>query len=223
MDPVPSSRDRLGYSISEKASGGLGEAVSRLRQIREAKGISQRELGRRLDLTDSAISRIESGQRRLSTQMASKWAAALRVSVAELMEIETEDATLPHQTIRVVGHISASYRPADALPTEALIPVVPWGRYRNLEHSAFYVEDDTARSTASKGSYVITVPFSVARRSALEGDIVVIAKRIENLTRHSAHRVATGKIEVGGIWVSIPPDGMAVAGLVTAIYQPLDG
>lgn len=197
----------------------------RLREIREGKGISQRELGRRLGLTDSAISRIETGQRKLSTPMARKWAEALMVSLTELMEIDTETAdTVPvHHTIRVFGHISASYRPDEALPAVRLIPVLPSGRYRHLEHKAFYVEDDAARGVAANGSYVVVVPFSAARRSVLEGDIVVIAKRIENLTRHTAHRVQAGMIEIDGNRANVPPDGMSVAGLVTAIYQPLEG
>ena len=50
--------DEQGYSHERE----LGRRLARLR---DAAGLTQRELARRMDLTQSALSRIESGQRRL--------------------------------------------------------------------------------------------------------------------------------------------------------------
>ena len=74
--------DDQGYS-HERA---LGERIARLR---DAAGLPQRELARRMDLSQSALSRIESGQRRLSAAQVSRLARILAVEPGALLDLES--------------------------------------------------------------------------------------------------------------------------------------
>jgi transcriptional regulator with XRE-family HTH domain len=60
----------------------------RLQELREAKGLSQNELGKRAGVRQSYISMIESGDRgtRVSFDIVSKLAQALEVPIEELRE-----------------------------------------------------------------------------------------------------------------------------------------
>lgn len=58
----------------------------RLRYLRNKKGISQRELAELAGLHQSQVSKIEGGNRKVTAEDLQKLAAALGVSVAELLE-----------------------------------------------------------------------------------------------------------------------------------------
>ena len=59
--------------------------ASRLKRLREARGLSQRALARAAGLTAQAVSLVEAGRRpNLTLQTAERWAAALGVGPAEL-------------------------------------------------------------------------------------------------------------------------------------------
>ena len=45
------------------------DAIQRFKQVRQATGLSQEEFGLKLGVTGAAISRIENGQRKLTSQM----------------------------------------------------------------------------------------------------------------------------------------------------------
>lgn len=57
---------------------------SRVRQLREARGLSSAELSRRADIQPPTLSKIELGQRGVSRNIAPKLAKALKVDVPEL-------------------------------------------------------------------------------------------------------------------------------------------
>ena len=73
----------------------IGEAVRRrLRALRLAKGMSQAELARRTNMAASTLSRLESGDRRLSIDHIAPLATALGVSVGELIASTAQGRTL---------------------------------------------------------------------------------------------------------------------------------
>jgi transcriptional regulator with XRE-family HTH domain/Zn-dependent peptidase ImmA (M78 family) len=80
--------DEQGYSHERE----LGRRLARLR---DAAGLTQRELARRMDLTQSALSRIESGQRRLSAAQVSQLARILAIDPGVLLEADPADAGGP--------------------------------------------------------------------------------------------------------------------------------
>jgi transcriptional regulator with XRE-family HTH domain/Zn-dependent peptidase ImmA (M78 family) len=81
--------DEQGYSHERE----LGRRLARLR---DAAGLTQRELARRMDLTQSALSRIESGQRRLSAAQVSQLARILAIDPGVLLEADPADAADPY-------------------------------------------------------------------------------------------------------------------------------
>jgi len=59
---------------------------NRIRTAREAKGLSQKELGEKIELSTTAISLFESGERRIGLEILGKIAEELQVSFKELLE-----------------------------------------------------------------------------------------------------------------------------------------
>lgn len=57
----------------------------KIKELRKRKGITQKELAEELNITDSAITRYESGKREPNIDMINKIAAALGVSINELL------------------------------------------------------------------------------------------------------------------------------------------
>ena len=70
---------------SEKSAVNIGGVI---KAIRQARGMSQMELASALGVTKAAISRYEAGKRQLSYNQLQRIAAALQVSVQELMDPE---------------------------------------------------------------------------------------------------------------------------------------
>jgi putative transcriptional regulator len=64
--------------------------TNRIRELREAKGLSQGDLGLRIGLGKWDISRIENGKTQLKLETAKKVAAALDVSIAEVLDIDDD-------------------------------------------------------------------------------------------------------------------------------------
>lgn len=85
--------------------------MSKIRELRQAAGLSQAALGAAIGADAMLISRLERGERRLTVEAANKLAAALSISVHELMG----DVTAP------------VFAPADKLPAGAT-PYTPGGR-----------------------------------------------------------------------------------------------
>lgn len=67
--------------------------VNRIGELREAKGWSRPELGRRMGTSGQQVERLEKGWRKLSTQWIDRLAAALDVSPQELIG----DSDLPSE------------------------------------------------------------------------------------------------------------------------------
>jgi transcriptional regulator with XRE-family HTH domain/Zn-dependent peptidase ImmA (M78 family) len=75
--------------IHDGPPSGLGR---RLAGLRSRQGLTQQELARRLGLTQSAVSRIESGERRLSAAQLIRWAEVLGADLATLAGLEETGA-----------------------------------------------------------------------------------------------------------------------------------
>ncbi len=60
--------------------------MNRLRMIRKLRGISQRELGKAAGLSATAISRYETGERKLTVETAQKMAAILHTDWVSLFD-----------------------------------------------------------------------------------------------------------------------------------------
>ncbi len=86
------------HSSGHRRGAPAGEAVRRrLRELRQARGLSQAELARRSAMATSTVSRLESGERRLAVDHLAPLAAALAVPVGELITAtaQARDAERP--------------------------------------------------------------------------------------------------------------------------------
>jgi transcriptional regulator with XRE-family HTH domain len=71
------------------------EFIARLRSVRKAKGLSQKELGELLNKPQSFVSKVETCERRLDVIEAAEWCVALGIRLEETLpppvERDTED------------------------------------------------------------------------------------------------------------------------------------
>ena len=77
---VPPQRPRAGYALPD-------DVGQRLRSVREARGIGLRELSRRLGLSASALSQIETGRTRPSVMTLYSIVSELEMSLDELLRV----------------------------------------------------------------------------------------------------------------------------------------
>jgi len=72
----------------------------RIAETRNAAGISQEELGQKIDMSTAAISLFESGERKISLELLSKIANILGVTLKELIEGYEKVPTYAHVSFR---------------------------------------------------------------------------------------------------------------------------
>ena len=115
MATVRRGADRRGLVTDE----GMRELGERIVAIRNRKGITQVQLGERLGLTQSVISRMESGEQRIHGEMIVALATIFDASTDEVLGHQRKSATsveIPKRWVKRVQRIDAlSTREQDAL------------------------------------------------------------------------------------------------------------
>lgn len=84
-------------------------APNRIAELREAMGMSQAELARRINVTAPALQKVEAGSRRLDQHWMRRIAPILGVTPAELLPVEDNPWTLTPEERALI----ATYRHAD--------------------------------------------------------------------------------------------------------------
>lgn len=83
-------------------------APNRIRELREAAGLSQAELARRIHVTPPALQKVEIGARKLDQLWMRRIAAALEVSAAELLPEEDNPWGLDDQEKELIERYRAA-------------------------------------------------------------------------------------------------------------------
>jgi transcriptional regulator with XRE-family HTH domain len=109
--PHPGRRARSGAYRRDAPSAPTPAVGPRLRAIRLRHGVGLRELARRLDLSPSSISKIETGKNQPSVRTLCAFASELQVTIDEVLDLEQSPTRRP----------AATTSPFDS-PTGATVP-----------------------------------------------------------------------------------------------------
>ncbi|MGD8176597.1 helix-turn-helix domain-containing protein [Marinimicrobium sp. ARAG 43.8] len=140
----------------EEVSGDLEalEVGRRLRQVRELNGLSQRELARRANATNSNISLIEQGQVSPSVGLLARLLEAIPISLAQFFAL---DLNAPEGAIVRAGKAARTERPDIGLTIESL--PVPGGTAPCLERCELAPGSDTGNApkqlTMARAGWVV--------------------------------------------------------------------
>lgn len=170
---------------------------NRIRELRDARGLSQAELGRRIGATKQQISHLEHGRRRLTDTWIHKLAAALAVSPSDLLAPEPPSAAGANRPKNEIGPIrpiemlrsrlpvypvvqagdadmAVSYNPVEWIDTPPVLAGVQNGY-------GMYVVSDSMEPRLRQGDMVYVHPSKPPK----QGDLVVcILKRRGDETEH---------------------------------------
>jgi len=200
-------------------SGELGDIGSRLREERQRAGISQRELARRLGLSGSLISQIESGQSKPSVSTLYAIVTELGVSLDHVFQVPAEGSSTAASDGQVAEPETASpvVRPGDRHVIE-LASGVRWERLTSHQqedvdflHVIYDVggssspDDRLMRHPGREYGYVISgrlgVQLGFERHELGPGDSIGFDSTIP-------HRLFnTGDEPVHGIWFVVGREG----------------
>ncbi|MCA8959319.1 MAG: helix-turn-helix domain-containing protein, partial [Planctomycetes bacterium] len=135
-----------------------------IKKLREERRITGKELARLIGLSQSQMSRLEQGQRRIDTEILAKIARALEVSPAQFFDAAgaEEDAPLSPRREKELELSQLHIELGKLLRSER--------RRRHL------TMDDLARKTGHTRAYVAAV--EEGRRNGLEGDFLRKALRL---------------------------------------------
>lgn len=144
----------------------------RLKEAREAMGISQADLANRIGSTQGAVAHWENGVRRLKSPFLERIAKELRISAAELLGYEVDFMPVP-----VLGQVAAG--PWIEMFESHDPETIPFST-RARHAFALRVVGDSMDQVAPEGSFVIVDPDQIDA-DRLHGQLVV-AKQHETCT-----------------------------------------
>ena len=151
-----------------------------LKKIRTEKGLTLEELARKIGTTKATISRLETGQRQLTTKWISDLAEGLGVPEYVILtgRMSAEGAATSRVTkvSKVPVDLDRWTKAIHAMESDGTVPVMPESPYGSVLHIAFPVGDAPGVEGFVEG-YVIAIPYEEARPSPRHGDIVVAEER----------------------------------------------
>lgn len=133
-----------------------------IRTLREEKGVTAKDLAARIGLSASQMSRLESGQRRVNSEVLARIARALEVKPSEFFE------EVDSSTIRPLSRSAAT-------PLRCAIGKI----LRSARRQKHWTVEDMARKTSTSRAFCISV--EGGRRSGFESDFIRKACRVLGL------------------------------------------
>lgn len=209
----------------------------RVRSAREALGLSQSDLARRIGTSPQAIQAIEAGKAKTSKHL-HKIAAALQKPAFWLAgdAAYTLTSGLPAGGAPVRGIVAAGLWQAEvtAIDDDTQVPASPDSRYSRYPQIAFRVVGNSMNNRVRDGEYVICVDYAETPMPLRAGDAVVAERRRGGEIERTVKRVQIGP-KGPELWPdSSDPDHqaplvlsapetdtiVAVVGLVIGYYRP---
>lgn len=180
---------------SDRGSGGTfeTEAPNRIREIRELRGLTQKDLAEETGLSANQIGHLERGERRLTFDYAVILAVGLDCAPPDLFA-GSEGVSIPIEiSVHATGRDNAPVHNDLQRPFRMIGP--PPTLSRPHECFAAMVDDDSANRLYPPGSILI-----VRRRSALQGPLPIGAKVLVRRYRstrkdHRSLEVLCGRLD----------------------------
>ena len=175
--------------------------MNRLRTIRNAKGLSTKQLAELAGTTHATISRLETGDMQLTETWADRLSKVLDVQLTEIFG-EIVPASLPG--LPVLGIVQAGvWREADLMDEakDAPLPITPDPRYMTVRQFALRVSGESMNRVVQDGTYIVCVSWAELGRQPREGDLVVVDRRRDGLVETTLKR-----IKITGQEVFLMPD-----------------
>lgn len=175
--------------------------MNRLKDIREARDLTQAQLAEMVGTTPATISRLESGPMQMTENWARRIAGALKVNVSELFGeiVPAFNSGLP-----VLGEVQAGVwceaEVADTLRYPPL-PIFPDPLYSSKAQFALRVRGESMNKVVQDGAFIVCVSWAEVGRDPKENDLVVVERRRAGLVETTIKRI---KIIAGE--VSLVPD-----------------
>lgn len=198
---------------------------NKIKEIREQRGLTQDELGRRTGTTGATISRLEAGRRKLSQEYMETIAKALNVAPGDLVGKAVPAVSETH-LIPIVGDVAQdNWRVAAAGEgkSEGVIPVLLPPKVNHLSGSAYRVTDDHAEWLVGRGGYIIAVPVEGLRKTPLDGDILIVRSKEGRMERTMvAKATVDGRgvmVDLGDGLVEVTGDNWHVGIVVSAYHE----
>lgn len=141
-------------------------AGHRIIELREARGWSQEELGRRIGRSKSVISRLETGETQLTLEMANRIAQEFGVSLAEVLKLEGVTLTSDGASAGFAEEL-IPYKPR---PGDAHVPAA------GADQERFVVDTDAVDAAGIRRGDVVIVDYSAAAVARLVGLEIVRAR-----------------------------------------------
>ena len=178
--------------------------MNNMKQLREFRKMTQSDLGDKTGYTVSSISRFESGSRRLKQEQILRFSKALGCTVDELLGTAENYMAATQDKIRVIADLGENLWsvPSHDIPVREYLPVVPGGTYKDVSHEAYQVYDDHASPAFTRGSYVITVPFSLSTSQLTNMSKVIVRSTNGAMRRLAVGTVVTHPIQAPSVDIS---------------------
>lgn len=148
-----------------------------IRTLREEKGIAAKDLAEQIGLSASQMSRLESGQRRVNSEVLARIARALQVTPAEFFE---DGEVAP---VRPLASSSAT-------PLRVAIGKI----IRSARRQKHWTVEDLARKTFTSRAFCLSV--EEGRRSGIENDFIQKSCRLLGFTPIDLLATAEEKLDV---------------------------
>ena len=166
--------------------------MNRLREIREAQGLTLEEVAEKLGTTATTISRLELGKRQMTENWQRRFADGLGVHITELL---TQSAAVTGG-MKVLGSVGAGLWHEIGMPVQKEQLTIPLGndlRYPALPQYALKIVGDSMDKVFPDGQYIVCVPWAELGRELRNKDLIVIERRKHGISEATVKRVLMSK------------------------------
>jgi transcriptional regulator with XRE-family HTH domain len=164
--------------------------MNRIKQLREARGLTLEQVAEAMGTTTATVSRLENGRRKLTDQWIYRIGDVLEATPIDILGGEQRAAAQTGLPVR--GDVAAGiWREADIQdePKYSAVPIGPDERYPPERQYALAVQGTSMNKRFPPGSFIVCVPWDTIERDPRDGDIVVVERRRDGMVESTVKKV----------------------------------